>query len=85
MREQLVKKVTLLHVVLVFLYGTVCFFILGIILRYGITYVYTRGFDVSHEDVVKTFVMSCITGAAATIASFVFAKIDEHKARKNLH
>ncbi|CAM4485586.1 hypothetical protein KLAE6086_18750 [Klebsiella aerogenes] len=50
------------------------FFALGLILRFSITYLHTKGFDVSHNDIVKTFVMSCIAGVGASIRPMCLQK-----------
>ncbi|WP_312189071.1 DUF3021 family protein [Leclercia sp.] len=76
------KKVTFSQLILGSIYGTACFFTLGLILRFSITYLYTKGFDVSHHDILKTFIMSCIAGVGASLASYIFAKIDERKKRE---
>lgn len=77
------KKVTLFHLTLGIVYGITCFFILGVILRFGITYFYTKNFNVSSDDIFKTFLMSSIAGIGASLGSWAFTKIDEYKARKS--
>ncbi|WP_391488364.1 DUF3021 family protein [Leclercia tamurae] len=76
------KKVTFSQLILGSIYGTACFFTLGLILRFSITYLYTKEFDVSHHDILKTFIMSCIAGVGASLTSYIFAKIDERKKRE---
>lgn len=77
------SEITLLKLILSVIYGITCFFILGVVIRYVITYMYTKSFSIDHNDIYKTFIMSCIAGGVAAIGSLIFAKIDERKARKS--
>ncbi len=71
--------IILSKLILSVIYGIACFFILGIAIRYAITYMYTKSFSIDYDDIYKTFIMSCIAGFAAAIGSWIFAKIDERK------
>ncbi|ASY79556.1 hypothetical protein BJK05_05910 [Pectobacterium polaris] len=77
------KKPTFTFLILSILYGTICFFLLGIALRVVITYMYAGNFYIDMDSIFKTLVMSGIAGVAAGSGSWIFAKIDEHKARKS--
>ncbi|MEH2920653.1 hypothetical protein ACFFL1_17215 [Samsonia erythrinae] len=79
------KKTTFMHLILSILYGTICFFFLGIVLRLVITYMYAGNFHIGMDAIFKTLIMSGIAGVAAGSGSWIFAKIDEHKARKSKH
>jgi len=70
------SEITFVKVILSAVYGMVCFFVLGIFIHFTITYMHTYSFDVSYEDIYKIFIMSCIAGGAATVGSWIFAKID---------
>lgn len=73
------SKITFFKLILSAIYGIACFFILGIVIRYAITYMYTKSFSIDYDDIYKTFIMSCIAGGGAAIGSWIFAKIDERK------
>jgi hypothetical protein len=75
-----VKKPTISQLFLGAVYCVICFFILGITVRYGITFFYTKGFDVNSADIYKTFLMSCVAGIGGSAGAWIMAKID---ARKN--
>jgi len=73
------SEITFVKVILSAVYGIACFFVLGVIIHFTITYIHTYSFDVGYEDIYKIFIMSCIAGGAATVGSWIFAKIDERK------
>lgn len=73
------KKTTFPQLFLGAIYCVICFFILGLVVRYGITFFYTKGFDVSSADIYKTFLMSCVAGIGGSIGAWIMAKIDERK------
>lgn len=77
------KKPTIAMLVLGILYGSIVFFLLGIFLRLAVNFIYLKSFSLDMQDVFKTSVMSLIAGTAGGTASWIFAKIDEHKARKS--
>ncbi|ATA25525.1 hypothetical protein BIY26_06965 [Brenneria goodwinii] len=79
------KKPTFTLLILSILYGTICFFLLGIVLRLVITYVYAGNFYIGMDAIFKTLIMSGIAGVATGSGSWIFAKIDERKARKSEH
>ncbi|WP_455864295.1 hypothetical protein [Pantoea agglomerans] len=76
------KKPTIQIFLLSILYGTVLFFLIGIIIRLIINFIYLKNFSLDGHDVFKTGVMSLIAGVAGGSGSWIFAKIDERKNRK---
>lgn len=77
------KKPTILMLLLSILYGSTLFFLIGIILRLIINFIYLKTLSLDGQDVFKTGVMSLIAGVAGGSGSWIFAKIDERKARKS--
>ncbi|MBN7124812.1 hypothetical protein BSU01_24415 [Erwinia billingiae] len=77
------KKPTILMLLLSILYGAALFFLIGIILRLIINFIYLKNFSLDEQDVFKTGVMSLIAGVAGGSGSWIFAKIDERKTRKS--
>lgn len=69
--------------VLSILYGWAIFFLIGIILRLAINFFYLKGLSLDEQDVFKTGVMSLIAAVTGGTGSWIFAKIDERKARKS--
>ena len=76
------RKPTIMLLVLSILYGWAIFFIIGIILRLAINFFYLKELALDEQDVFKTGVMSLIAAVAGGTGSWIFAKIDERKARK---
>lgn len=77
------KKPTILMLLLSILYGAALFFLIGIMLRLIINFIYLKNFSLDEQDVFKTGVMSLIAGVAGGSGSWIFAKIDERKTRKS--
>ncbi len=77
------KKPTLIILVLSIAYGSLLFFLIGIMLRLVINFFYLKNFSLDEQDIFKTAVMSLIAGFAGGSGSWIFAKIDERKARKS--
>ncbi|KAA6100201.1 MULTISPECIES: hypothetical protein [Pantoea] len=77
------KKPTFYLLILSMLYGVICFFCLGIVLRLIVNYLHTGNLQIGLDAIYKTIVMSGIAGVAAGFGSWIFARIDEHKTRKS--
>ncbi len=78
----ILKKMTPYIFVLVFLYLTGAFFLLGLGARCVVGLIYTSSLNISTEDVLKTLIMSSITGAFLSIGALVFNRIGIYNARK---
>lgn len=76
------KKPTVALLLLSILYGSAIFFILGMALRLIINLIYLRHISLEELDIFKTGSLSLIAGTAGGVGSWIFAKIDERKARK---
>ncbi|OMQ20232.1 hypothetical protein [Serratia oryzae] len=76
------KKITLPLLILGVIYCFVCFFILGVVIQCGIVFMHEGHFLIGRKKLIDTLVLSGIAGSAAGIGSWIFAKIDEYKARK---
>jgi len=68
---------------LMFLYFSITFFFLGIVIRVASGFFYMSKFYLPYEGMVSNFIKSLIAGAAITLAAIVFNLIDKHKARKS--
>lgn len=77
------KNSTTMLLILNILYGSAFFFSIGLILRLVINYIYLRSITLDIQDIFKTGIMSFIAGVACGLGSWIFAKIDEYKARKS--
>ncbi|MEI2628283.1 hypothetical protein [Erwinia aphidicola] len=77
------KKPTVALLLLSILYGSAMFFILGIVLRLIINFIYLKYISLEEQDIFKIGSMSLIAGTAGGVGSWIFAKIDERKARKS--
>lgn len=77
------RKPTIMLLVLSILYGWAIFFLIGIILRLAINFFYLKELSLDEQDEFKTGVMSLIAAVAGGTGSWIFAKIDERKARKS--
>ncbi|MTD29000.1 hypothetical protein [Erwinia sorbitola] len=77
------RRPTIMFLVLSILYGWAIFFLIGIILRLAINFFYLKELSLDEQDVFKTGVMSFIAAVAGGTGSWIFAKIDECKARKS--
>jgi len=59
------------------------FFLIGIIQRLAINFFYLKELSLDEQDVFKTGVISLIAAVAGGTGSWIFAKMDERKARKS--
>lgn len=78
----MVKKFTLYILMLIFLYTTGTFFLLGLVLRCVVGLIYTASLNFSLDDAIKTLKMSAIAGIFIAFGSLIFNKIDEYNDRK---
>ncbi|WP_241587247.1 hypothetical protein [Rosenbergiella epipactidis] len=76
------RKLTIRLLLLSILYGSIIFFLLGIVLRLIINFIYLNNFSVDEQDIFKVGVLSIIAGTAGGAGSWIFAKIDERKTSK---
>ncbi|QGX92310.1 hypothetical protein EFZ10_12150 [Tatumella sp. TA1] len=65
------------------LFGSIIFFLLGIVLSLIINFIYLNNFSVDEQDIFKTSVLSLIAGTAGGTGSWIFAKIDERNTSKS--
>ncbi|WP_459175696.1 hypothetical protein [Ewingella americana] len=79
----MIKKITFPLLILGILYCFICFFIIGVVIQSVIVFMHEGSFLLSREKLIDTSVFSCIAGVAAGLGSWIFAKIDEYKARKS--
>lgn len=77
------RRPTIMLLVLSILYGWAIFFLIGIILRLAVNFFYLKELSLDEQDMFKTGVMSLIAAVAGGTGSWIFAKIDERKARKS--
>lgn len=77
------KNPTIMLLILSVLYGSIFFFCIGLILRLAINFIYLGSIMLDIQHIFKTGVMSFIAGVAGGLGSWIFAKIDERKARKS--
>lgn len=77
------RRPTIMLFALSILYGWAIFFLTGIVLRLVINFFYVKELFPEEQDVFKTGVMSLIAAVAGGAGSWIFAKIDECKARKS--
>ncbi|MCT2386170.1 hypothetical protein [Erwinia pyrifoliae] len=73
---------TVLRYILLFSYFTVGLFLLGLLIKLIIGYIYIGKFYLPYEEVMRNFFKSIIAGSAITLAALVFNLIDKFKARK---
>lgn len=78
----MLKKMTPYIFILIFLYITGSFFLLGLLARGVIGLIYTASLNISIEDVLKTLKMSAVAGIILSVGAFVFNRIDIYNARK---
>ena len=78
------KKMTPYIFILIFLYITGSFFLLGLLARGVIGLIYTASLNISIEDVLKTLKMSAVAGIILSVGAFVFNRIDIYNASKKL-
>lgn len=69
--------------ILLFLYFFIAFFLMGLVVRVVISFIYTSGFYLSCQGVFSNFVKSAIAGLSITVAAIVFNLIDKYNARKS--
>ncbi|EKS6649578.1 hypothetical protein QCD57_003389 [Enterobacter hormaechei] len=79
------KKVTVSLLVLGIVYCFLCFFILGIIIQNVMIFMRAGHITLSKKILIDTLVLSGIAGITAGVGSWLFAKLDERKARKSPH
>jgi len=78
----MLKKMTPYIFILIFLYITGSFFLLGLLARGVIGLIYTASLNISIEDVLKTLKMSAVAGIILSVGAFVFNRIDIYNAHK---
>ena len=76
------KKMTLFIFILMFIYMTVAFFILGISTRIITAIIYTGEFYLSVSGTIKVVKMSVVAGIFISVGAFIFNRIDIYNARK---
>ncbi|MBT0722693.1 hypothetical protein [Rosenbergiella collisarenosi] len=77
------RKPTIMLLLLSILFGSIIFFLLGIVLSLIINFIYLNNFSVDEQDIFKTSVLSLIAGTAGGTGSWIFAKIDERNISKS--
>ena len=78
----MLKKMTPYIFILILLYITGSFFLLGLLARGVIGLIYTASLNISIEDVLKTLKMSAVAGIILSVGAFVFNRIDIYNACK---
>ncbi len=78
----MLKKMTPYIFILIFLYITGSFFLLGLLARGVIGLIHTASLNISIEDVLKTLKMSAVAGIILSVGAFIFNRIDIYNARK---
>ena len=68
--------------ILVFLYFSLAFFLLGISIQIIFTFIYLNDLHISYQRVITILVKSLITSSAITLAAIAFNLIDKYKSRK---
>lgn len=76
------KKITPYIFILIFMYITAAFFVLGIATRVVTAFIHTGGFYLSLSGVIKVGKMSVVAGILIALGALIFNKIDEYNARK---
>jgi len=77
------RKPTIMLLLISILYGSIIFFLMGIVLRLIINFIYLKNFSMDEQDIFKAGVLSIIAGTAGGTGSWIFAKIDERKTSKS--
>lgn len=77
------SKITVVKLFLGIFYLTLCSFIFLLLAGVAIDFIFGDPIDISKEWLLNICVGSSIIGIAAGSGSWIFAKIDEHKARKS--
>lgn len=77
------KKITIFILLLSILYASVIFFFLGIIIRIAINFIHLKILTLDELDIYRSVILSIIAGTAGGLDSWIFAKIDERKAKKS--
>lgn len=77
------RKPTIMLLLISILYGSIIFFLMGIVLRLIINFIYLKNFSMDEQDIFKAGVLSLIAGTAGGTGSWIFAKIDECKTSKS--
>lgn len=78
------KKPSFFTLFLTIFYCWVCFFCFGLIIDVVVMLINMKGFDFSMTELIYLTKMSGVAGFAAGFGAWIFAKIDEYKARKKL-
>ena len=77
------KKITLTLLFLTVIYLNVACFIFFFIANAVIDFIFEDEVTLTREVILNILVTSIIAGTAASLGSWIFAKIDERKARKS--
>lgn len=77
------SKITVVKLFLGIVYLTLCSFIFLLLAGVAIDFIFDDPIDISKEWLLNISVGSSIIGIAAGSGSWIFVKIDEHKARKS--
>ncbi|MBN3059875.1 hypothetical protein [Pectobacterium versatile] len=78
-------KITLAKLFLGIIYLTVCTFIFLLAVGAIIDIIFNGSFSFTSKLIIDVGVGSIIAGVASGLGSWIFAKIDERKARKSKH
>ncbi|NMP26596.1 hypothetical protein GW590_06930 [Rahnella sp. SAP-1] len=77
------QKINLRLLFLSIVYLVVCCFIFFFIASVGIDLIFDGKVNLTREVIIDVIVVSTIAGTAGGLGSWLFAKIDERKARKS--
>ncbi|AWH87779.1 hypothetical protein [Limnobaculum parvum] len=77
-----IKKMTPYIFILIFLYMTTAFFILGVAVRIVTAFIYTAEFHLSFDGVIKVIKISVAAGALISLGALIFNIIDLRESRK---
>jgi membrane protein YqaA with SNARE-associated domain len=77
------QKINLRLLFLSIVYLVVCCFIFFFIASVGIDLIFDGRVNLTREVIIDVIVVSTIAGTAGGLGSWLFAKIDERKARKS--
>lgn len=64
-------------------YFTVGFFVLGLVIKTVLGFIYTGDFYLPYEEVARNLFKSIIAASAITLAAIIFNLIDKFKTRKS--
>lgn len=76
------KKMTPYIFILIFIYMTTAFFVLGLVTRIVTALIHTGEIYLSIAGVIKVAKMSVVAGILIAVGCLIFNKIDEYNIRK---